>query len=366
MVERDRTTRARYLVARDRGGRLVGALPCYRWSGRRAPALDHYDPHAMGGRWLLGDRSPADEWRPTLFVGTRSGYMNDWPIHPDWRHRRHDLAASLLHAAFRFGADSGCASMGAMWLTTDAARDVCAARAGPRRLLLGAGSARLDVPWTTFDGYLASLSPSRRHTVRRELRRFGESGLHLAEARLSECCDVLGALSAPLQARYGHALSAAELAQQFRQLAAELDHHSRVLLCTRDGRPVGFTLFVGWQGTWYGRAAGFDYEAVRGSAAYFTLAFYRPIALAIAEGVSRIHLGLAAWEAKVLRGARLEPHWLWIVPPARWRGSWPRRVSHQVAHARGWWQERFRTLCGELPASEWDPGTWDGLGGAGR
>lgn len=357
-VERDHATSPRYLLARDRGGRLVAALPCYGWDGGAAPALDHYDPFAMGGRWLLGERTEPAEWRPTLFVGTRSGYVNEWLVHPDWRDRTRVLVRRLLAAAARLGAGSGCRSLGAMWLTSTAARDVQACLRSRDRLLLGAGSATLDIGWDSFDGYLARLGPSRRHTVRRELERFRRSGLRVTEAGLADSADILGELASPLQAKYGHRMAAAALTEQFRAQADELDRESWVLLCWRRDRPVGFTCFFRWGDTLYGRAAGFDYDAVAGAAAYFNLAFYRPIAHAIATGARRIHLGLASWEAKVLRGARLDPHWLWIVPPTRWRSSWGRRVPPQVEGHRRWLEEMVRPVVGELPQRDWDPEAW--------
>ncbi len=353
-VEADPAVEASYLQATDGEGRLVGVLPCYLWDGGPAPALDHYDPVDMGGGWLLGTRARPQEWRPTLFLGTRSGYVNEWLVHPRWRSRTSAVLRPLLREALRQARGERCGSVAAMWLTAAAACDLVETIPVQNRLLLGSGSAALEVDFDSFDGYLAGLSPSRRHTVRRDRARFAASALTVREARLSECCRDLARLAAPLQEKYRHRLSVRQLEADFRRQAQELDSCSWVLLCQRRGRPVGFTLFYRWEGVLYGRAAGFDYPEVQGTAAYFNLAFYLPIEHAIATRAGRLHLGLASWGAKVLRGAELEPTWLWIVPPRRWRSAWPRLARGQPASLRAWLEGELGRVPGGLAGPEWE------------
>ena len=353
-VEEDPSLDARYLLAVEGDSRLVGVLPCYLWDGHPVPAMDTYDPAEMGGGWLLGGRSRGAEWRPTLFIGTRSGYVNEWLAHP----REGDTAASvlrpMLQAAVRLARHHGCASWAAMWLTSKAASQLTEALGPTAHLMLGAGSASLDAGFPDFEAYLASLSSSRRHAVRRERTRFAASGLQVTEARLSECCEALARLAAPLQARYGHRHTASELEAEFSRQARQLDHCSWVLICRRGERPVGFTLFYRWGHTLYGRAAGFDYQEVAGTAAYFNLAFYLPLEHAIRTGARELHLGLASWQAKVVRGARLEPSWLWITPPRRWRSSWPELVRGQPLGVRAWLEQQVGGPRGGLDQPGWD------------
>ncbi|MGC8473399.1 MAG: hypothetical protein ACP5PW_03195 [Candidatus Dormibacteria bacterium] len=92
-VEEDPSLKARYLLAVEGESRLVGVLPCYLWDGHPVPAMDTYDPKEMGGGWLLGNRSSGAEWRPALFIGTRSGYVNEWLLHPARATRRRGCCA---------------------------------------------------------------------------------------------------------------------------------------------------------------------------------------------------------------------------------------------------------------------------------
>ena len=353
-VEGDPSLDARYLLVVEGDSRLLGVLPCYLWDGHPVPAMDTYDPAEMGGGWLLGGHSRGAEWRPTLFLGTRSGYVNEWLVHPGEGDLVAEALGLMLQAAVRLARQEGCASWAAMWMTSKAAFQLAETLGPAAHLMLGSGSATLDVGFPDFGAYLASLSSSRRHAVRRERARFAASGLQVTEARLSECCEDLARLAAPLQARYGHRHSAPELEQEFSRQARHLDHCSWVLICRRGERPVGFTLFYRWGDTLYGRAAGFDYQEVADTAAYFNLAFYLPLEHAIRTGARELHLGLASWQAKVGRGARLEPSWLWITPPRRWRSSWPKLVRGQPLGVRAWLEQQVGGPRGGLDQPGWD------------
>lgn len=353
-VEADHSLEARYLLAVEGDSRLVGVLPCYLWDGHPVPAMDTYDPVAMGGGWVLGERCRPAEWRPTLLIGTRSGYVNEWLVRPGEGGAAPRALRPLLMAAAQLALRDGCASWAAMWMSSNAAAQLAAALGPATHLLLGSGSASLDAGFPDFAAYLASLGSSRRHAVRRERARFAASGLQVTEARLSECCGVLARLAAPLQARYGHEHSVAELEEEFGRQARQLDSCSWVLISHRQGRPVGFTLFYRWEDILYGRAAGFDYPEVAGTAAYFNLAFYLPLEHAIRTGARTLHLGLASWRAKVVRGARLEPSWLWVSPPRRWRSRWPALVRDQPSGARAWLQQQVGGPLGGLNQPGWD------------
>ncbi|MHB8555557.1 MAG: hypothetical protein ACYDCB_07885, partial [Candidatus Dormibacteria bacterium] len=65
-------------------------------------------------------------------------------------------------------------------------------------------------------------------------------------------------------------------------------------------------------------------------------------------------LGLASWGAKVLRGAELEPTWLWIVPPRRWRSAWPRLARGQPDSLRTWLEGELGRVTGGLAGPEWE------------
>ncbi len=364
-VEESCATPCSYFLLRDLGGALVAGLPMYSWDGSRDPGLDHYEPFAAGARWVLGRRAKPRPWLPTLIVGSRSGYSTEFAVDPAWDHARPDIVALLLTGAARLAETSGAASLGVMWLTSAAAREAVGWLNRPEYLLLAGPNSAIEVTWDSFDGYLAQLSSSRRRSARRERERFQESGLTVEFRDLRSCVDEVTPLAARLQKKYGHALSAREISEQLAAQARHLNSESRMVLCRRRGRLVGFTLQYSWHGSLYGRLVGFDYAATARTDAYFNLAFYLPLQIALEEGLGWLNLGMATWRAKVLRGASLDPAWTIACPPSRVRGAWARVARAQGDDSSRWWAEQFPRqvdwagdwrwtragLAGDVPAS---------------
>lgn len=115
-----------------------------------------------------------------------------------------------------------------------------------------------------------------------------------------------------------------------------------VLRCVREGRLIGFSLFYEHGNELYGRVIGLDHARLeREASVYFTLAFYAPIRYAYARGLRRIRCGPGSYEAKLLRGARLEPRWSCTLLPEP-----PRRDERVRAaqYAERWavdWNSRY-------------------------
>lgn len=336
-VEESETTPVSYLLLRDGKGSLLAGLPAYRWDGSPDPGLDHYEPFGSGGRWVLGRRARPQPWLPTLLVGSRSGYSTEFAVHPDGSQARGAVVARLLKGAAELAETSGIASFGVMWLTSAAARELYPCLRRPEYLILAGPNCAIPIEWDSFERYLAHLSHSRRHSALRERSRFQESGLEIEVSDLRSCLGALPELATKLQAKYQHASTEAQIAAQLEAQARHLNSESRVILCRRQGRLVAFSLFYRWRDCLYGRLAGFDYPAIAGSDAYFNLAFYIPIQLAIDENLTQIKLGMASWRAKVMRGAALDPAWTLVCPPGPVRGAFARA-------ARGW---------GDQGAAEW-------------
>ncbi|HEY6539248.1 MAG TPA: GNAT family N-acetyltransferase [Candidatus Dormibacteraeota bacterium] len=340
-IEESVGTPATYLLLRDQAGALVAGLPTYYWDGGPDPGLDHYEPFGSGARWLLGRRARPQPWLPTLLAGTRSGYATEYPIHPDWSRDRPALVGRLLRSAAEIADETGAASLGVMWLTSAAAAETARWLRRPEHLVLGGPNCAIEVTWDSFAGYLAQLSSQRRRSARRERERFAQSGLRVEVSDLASCWQELAPLAARLQEKYRHALAPEELARQLEAQARHLNRESRVILCRRGRRLVAFALFYAWNGALYGRLAGFDYQETPGTDAYFNLAFYLPIQLALDEGLTRLRLGMASWRAKVLRGARLDPAWSLACPPPAVRGAWARVARAEGDGSSRWWRDQF-------------------------
>jgi predicted N-acyltransferase len=122
-----------------------------------------------------------------------------------------------------------------------------------------------------------------------------------------------------------------------------LSQWSRVFVCTRGGRTIGFSLFYEFEHVLYARLVGFDYTRI-GSCEYFNVLFYAPLAYALEHGVERIHLGIESYEAKLGRGAQPRPLWCLV----RHHETDLRPLEERVRH---WSSERlaeFETRYGSF------------------
>ncbi|MGH7641373.1 MAG: GNAT family N-acetyltransferase [Candidatus Dormibacteria bacterium] len=340
-VEESESTISRYLLLRDPSGRLVAGLPTYLWDGRPDPGLDHYEPFEAGARWVLRRPGHRERWIPTLIAGSRSGYGTQFAVHHDWAAPDRGAIGRLLWDLGGEADRIGAGSLGVMWLTSAAARPLAQRLTSPELLVLAGPNCSIEVGWASFDGYLAQLSSSRRRSARRELEHFRSSGLRVTRQDLGSCLEQLASLAVGLQRKYGHQHSQEALTGQLQAQARHLNSESRVLLCHRGRRLVAFTLHYRWKGELYGRLAGFDYSATAGSDAYFNLAFYEPLRMALEEGLREFHLGMATWRAKALRGANFDPAWTLVCPPPRVRAAFGRAARADPVDGARWWARQF-------------------------
>lgn len=125
----------------------------------------------MAGRFHL------ERWRPTRLAGTRSRFSTEFTVHPDWDRSRLEIVACLLRGAAQLAETTGAASLGVLWLTSAAAREMAGCRTRPEFLLLASPNCANEVTCDSFEGFLDQLSPSRRRSARRERERFQKSGL---------------------------------------------------------------------------------------------------------------------------------------------------------------------------------------------
>lgn len=268
--------------------------------------LVHEPPHAFYA-WadILAARGLPSPSPSGVMVGAARGYRTHLlPGTAD----RVTAAAGVLDAV-RALAGAGSAAVALYLDDTDVAAFRAAGVTAPPVLL--ALDAALELPPGGWEGYLASLSRSRRHGVRRDARRFAESGLRVVHRPATECAADAGRLMAATEERYGHYADAGGLTAAFaRQAALMGDAADVVLAVDESGAATGFCLYYRWRDTLYIRAVGFDYRAARNAGEYFELMYHQPIRTAYESGCRRVHFGIEAADAKARRGATLRGLWM--------------------------------------------------------
>jgi predicted N-acyltransferase len=308
-AERQTSAEARYVIARDCRGRVRGVCPTYLSREGGTSLYNAFD------RFLRPAGIPDDEraaWFPAMTVGSRAGYSTEFLI-ADASDRAAVLAA-LLAAAVHEARARDARTVDFLYLRDSAVADLVPLLDARHRAFLAGADCVIRVEWSSVEEYVLAQPRRRRPPIRRELREFEGAGYTVEIGTLGPVVDEAAALLARLQKRYGHADTADDMRRYLASQAEALDPASVVFLLRRGGRLVGFALFYAVEGVLYGRAAGFEYEALDGRFEYFNLSVYLPLRYAIEHGFRELRLGPGSYEAKALRGAELEPLWGVVVP----------------------------------------------------
>ncbi len=298
-------TTARLLVARDPDG-TTAALPVFdvaKETGGR------YDPLTLL-RSIDADCPPPPSGA-TVLLGGRAGYENRFLLSPGMAPPpRRRAVRALVEAAIR-PADGPAAHTWSMpYLDSGGAAEFRAALPETGEIALTAADTVLDIPQDGLDGYLAGLPSKRRIEARREMRAFAASGCTTHLAPLREVHGELAGLLARRLGKYGQQEDEAALERVLAGYGKVFGDDALVLLARSAGRAVAYVSLYRWRDTLYARSWGSESsQGAREAALYFNLVYYEPVSRAPELGVRSIHYGIMAYEAKVRRGARLEPRW---------------------------------------------------------
>jgi len=184
--------------------------------------------------------------------------------------------------------------------------DVCGA-AGLRRMP-GQASAVLELPFRTFDDYLASLGVGTRKDMRRKLR--SRSALRI-EWR-SEIDDILDQLMALYRATLAHAKYRFEELTPAYFLGVLRDPRGRASCVTYwlDRRLIGFNLVLRDGRRLLDKFFGMDYTLGPAYNLYY-LSWMENVRYCIEHGLASYQSGQGLEHEKLRLGSRLAPNWLW-------------------------------------------------------
>jgi hypothetical protein len=251
---------------------------------------------------------PAHDLYPYLMV-THPGYAT-FPVGA--RHREPAAVGGLLDGMLRWAAGQRLRAVSLAFAESGSPLAEAAAGLGFRGPRVTADS-RLTVPDGGFAGYLDALPGRRRRRLRGERRALHGRGLRgrRMERVTGPLLDRMTELRCQHRRRYGLAVDAdaerarlgttvdglSDLVDVF-VVSPVRDHGGGV-----DGAPVVcFGLFVRDGSTWHAVYTGSDYTDPDSRTAYFEAVYYAPVETAGSLGITAISYGLAADEAKRLRG----------------------------------------------------------------
>jgi uncharacterized protein len=338
VVEHDTTATPQYLLASS-AGELVGALPVYEVKREVSPA---YQPEKL--RSLLG--APGDH----LLAGARRCYRSEIMVArslPETERQR--ITAALVRAALAAAAERGMSGIGFRYLPTSALTRL--GGVAPVVACFDDGESVVEDVGAGLDAYLDRQSSKLRSKIRREMRKFAETGWRVEEPPLADCVDEVARLVSYVEAHHGNDTPDFLLRRLFRRQIEEAQHREVVFTC-HDERDemVACALNYAWRDTLYSRVVGLDYDRLGGSFAYFNLLLYRAIEYVAAHGLDRLHLGLAN-PSKAERGAVMRPLWAAAVRIEAGHGP----PGLRIVRPDSWspWSEPYRRYAHALPAQDW-------------
>ncbi|MGK5733247.1 GNAT family N-acetyltransferase [Streptomyces sp. URMC 124] len=304
---------ATLLLTREAGGLLFYDAP--RLAGTASPMAEPalLDP-ADRERWdeltaALPEGRP--DHYPSLALATFGNHHG--VVHAPGRspRQRQAVMAALPALLQRAAAGLGCRSTALLYVgEPDAdAVDAAAGRAGYRAALLGAEAVHhLDAE--DWEEYVAGLSSRRRRGLRKEVGAYEQAGFRtVATSGPAAVDDEVIALQVAHRAKYGLPGGHERVRRDFEALREDIGASCVVLGAVRDGRTLGFALYLRAGDSLFLRTVGFAPEA---AGCYLALTYHETARWALDNGIRRIHYGLATYEAKAQRGCALRPRWGWF------------------------------------------------------
>jgi predicted N-acyltransferase len=187
----------------------------------------------------------------------------------------------------------------------------------------------LDVTWADFEDYVRDLTKRHKKTgaaVRREINRNRKAGVTIERVTdFGPLSEDFARLFDQTYRRY--AGKASPLSPEFfRAISSHCPGRAMAYCGFKEGRLRGYFLVLKGEKIWHGIVTGQEYVEKEKDFTFFNVTFYEPLRDAIAEGARRVYLGAASYEAKMRRGCRAEPLFMWLRSPAsggdRWLRSW--------------------------------------------
>lgn len=320
-----------HYIAVTQAGTVLGVMSCFL-AARHGVLPPYSDPaHLIPGGAPDHD-VPADLLYPVLFCGAVRGYSNRLLIRTGLDDTtRKQVLGRLVATVREIGQRDAARLIAFGYLPAAQAKELVDQ---DRRLrAIFAESECFAGPLSSFDDYMATMRSHRRNQIKRQLRRFAETGLRIEQRRLREVLLPLADLIAAHERHHGVPCTSQEIVDDFHlRISLGLEDRIRIFCAWQGEDLVGGTLLFVHGRTYYSREFAGDFQVPREAGVYFNCTFYEPMRVAYEDGMTEIHYGLAALDAKVWRGCRIRPL-VFVLDPS---GAWPAQADRAlVAAARG-------------------------------
>jgi predicted N-acyltransferase len=173
-------------------------------------------------------------------------------------------------------------------------------------------SASIDLPYTTFDEYLASLSSGARKDLRRKLKKARDTGMLMTKV-VDHVDDIIDDIYRLYMNTYtAGATKFEKLTKEFFLTCAQnAGSGCRYFLYYIDGRLAAFNLCFVHGDLLIDKFIGFDYGIARSYSLYF-VSWCENVRWCIDNGIRRYQVGQTDYEPKTHLGCRLVPLFAYV------------------------------------------------------
>jgi predicted N-acyltransferase len=305
------------------GGQVVAALPCY---------LQHDEMYTTVEDRLFGRFRP---WARRLGIRTLPALVANVPLSyrggvgiaagQEGREVVRELLSGMEEAARKEGVNL----YGFSYLPSDPGPLEAALLASGFSTSLVVPTTFLDITWADFEDYVRDLTKRHKKTgaaIRRQINRNRKAGVTIVRVTdFAPLCEDFARLFDQTYRRYTGRASPLK-PDFFRTLSSHCPGRAVAYCGFKEGRLRGYFLVLKGEKIWHGILTGQEYVEEEKDFTFFNVTFYEPLRDAIAEGARRVYFGAASYEAKMRRGCRSEPLFMWLRSPGsggnRWLRSW--------------------------------------------
>jgi hypothetical protein len=171
-----------------------------------------------------------------------------------------------------------------------------------------------DCDYPSYAGYLDSLPSRRRTRIRGELRKLAEAGVVTSHQPLDDSIvERTAELACQLEVKHQQKTTCEQLTPWFAAIARHVP--TTIFTARHSGCIFAMSMWLHHQGRMYGFHAGFEYEVGGGLPMYSVMGYRLPIAYGCSDpGTTLLEYGISTDEAKLLRGTRAMPQFLYVKP----------------------------------------------------
>lgn len=291
-----------YYLALDKTGESAGAFAAY--------LIDEGISRSYNPAWAVCGCEPpgTDSLFPAILLGGRGGYTSELMTGSAPHIKEHDFWEMLAGEVDSLISQWEARSVWLLYAGSETAFPAAEAIGGQIYEL--SPTSVIHVQAADIDDWLLTLKSHRRQRIRREMQEFNAAHYRVDISPLTDSdATVFGELLANLLEKYRGAASSAAMISYVGLQAPAMADVSIAFRCYSGSELIGFSYGFSWNKCLYMRACGFAYERLRHASEYFNLVYYYPMREACVRRLRRIELGPGSYEAKLLRGACLEPRY---------------------------------------------------------